>query len=479
MRRWALISILVLALGGCGGARHDRPNVLLVTFDTLRADHVGCYGYESIETPAIDALAARGILFENAYATIPVTLPSHASILTGLYPHQHGVRDNGVYRLDEETTTLAEVLQSAGYETAAFVGAYVLDSDFRIDQGFDHYDDEMDEPLQGEDPFAGGDRFPSYTNRWLERWKQPYQRRAEAVVERAIAWLAGRERTAPFFCWVHLFDPHHAYTPPEPWASMYDPDYDGPVDGTSAGLAKAAEEHGGQVLARDFGRMITLYDGEISYADHWLGELLGSIPESTLVVFTADHGEAFGEHGQFFEHILTIHRETLHVPLILAGPPVEARSSRRGDLAGTIDIVPTVLDALHLPTPPELPGRSLLESPSDTTPERTLYSETLCSRTAVPTRIGSKGVRTRDWSLIHRIAKPDRVLEKRLFHVAADPAEERDLMETEPERADRMASAFEELRALALVDELDPPNFWEFGDDEERLEQLRSLGYID
>ena len=194
--------------------------------------------------------------------------------------------------------------------------AHVLDHVYRIDQGFDVYDDEMEEPLLAESPVRKNLRIPEHTRRWLDKWTEPFQRKAEVTVSRAIEWLeAGREE--PFFCWVHLFDPHLAYSPPDPWTEMYGGDYEGGIDGTAESFERIARETGGRIPVEHVDRMIALYDGEVSYSDHWVGRLLEAVPESTLVVFTSDHGEAFGEHGRFFEHQQTIFSETMRVPLIL------------------------------------------------------------------------------------------------------------------------------------------------------------------
>ncbi len=260
---WIPAFLTLLLVLACSGNRADRPNVLLVTFDTLRADHLSCYGYGRIETPTIDSLAAEGVLFESAYATAPITLPSHTSLLTGLYPHQHGVRDNGVYRLEESTETAAEILRDAGYATAAFVGAHVLDHSYRIDQGFELYDDEMEEALLADSPIKPGTRLPEYTKRWVKSWTQPYQRKAEVVAGRAIDWIRAHDKKRPFFCWVHFFDPHTSYAPPDPWGDLYGARYEGPVDGTPAAFSKVTKDIDDAEYKSHFDRMVALYDGEI------------------------------------------------------------------------------------------------------------------------------------------------------------------------------------------------------------------------
>ena len=206
------------------GAKEPSPvNFLLITIDTIRPDHMGCYGYDRIKTPHMDRLAEKGVLFENAFSPVPITLPSHASILTGTYPSFHGIRNNGTYALSDAAVTLAELLKDKGYATAAFVGAYVLDKRFGLDQGFDLYDDD----LSSEE----------------EQTFMYKERRAESVTHAVIQWLKGRN-PEPFFLWVHYFDPHMQYNPPPPFSAEY---ADRP------------------------------YDGEIAYTDHWIGVLLDAL----------------------------------------------------------------------------------------------------------------------------------------------------------------------------------------------------------
>jgi arylsulfatase A-like enzyme len=274
MRSFPVAVVLLLAAGGIaalGCNRVDlaaspdsgRPSVLLVTIDTLRADHVGVYGAVQAETPRLDALAAAGTRFENAIASTPLTLPSHASLLTGLDPPRHGVRHNGVYRLDGEIETLAERFRAAGYATGAVTGAVVLARRYGLDQGFQSYDDGTSSRRSG----AGG---------FLER-------RAAEVTERALAWLA--QATRPFFLWVHYYDPHHDYRPPQPFAERFS---------------------------------ASPYDGEIAYVDTQLGRLLdglepGGSHRETLILVTSDHGESLGEHGES-THAYTLYDAVLRVP---------------------------------------------------------------------------------------------------------------------------------------------------------------------
>lgn len=312
--------VALAAAGACDSGREAaappppaaRPDVVLITVDTLRWDAVGFAGNSRVRTPTLDRLAAAGRVFTDAHAHNVVTLPSHVNILTGLYPFQHGVRDNAGFVLGEEVPTLATLLSAAGYATGAFVAAYPLDRRYGLARGFDLYDDRF---RRGTDPAA----FVIA------------ERRGDEVVANALGWwrsAAGRPR----FLWLHLYDPHAAYEPPEPFASEYrDHPYLGEVAATDAFLTPLLAPH-----------------------------LDGAEPPA-LVLFTSDHGEALGAHGEL-THGLFAYEPTLKVPLVLWGPGVEP--GRDGRAARHVDIVPTVLEALALAPPGRLPGHSLLGPPS-------------------------------------------------------------------------------------------------------------------
>ncbi len=310
----SLVSLLLILAAGCGpgssgsSPTHEGADVVLITIDTLRADAVGFAGNTRVETPTLDRLAAAGRVFNDAHAHNVVTLPSHTNILTGLYPYQHGVRDNSGFALPARVPTLATLLKKAGYSTGAFVAAYPLDSRFGLNQGFDVYDDS----------FPRGSNPESFVIA---------ERRGDQVVAAARAWWDGQKGKRRFL-WVHLYDPHTAYDPPEPFASRY----------------------------RD-----NLYLGEVAATDSFLAPLLnpfldGAEPPALLVV-TADHGESLGEHGEL-THGLFAYEPTLKVPLAVWGPGVEP--GRDGRAARHVDVVPTVLSFLHLDPPQGLPGASLL-----------------------------------------------------------------------------------------------------------------------
>lgn len=278
-----------------------KPNAILITIDTLRADHVGCYGAKTVKTPTLDALASDGVVFERAISQVPLTWPSHAVILTGTYPFQNGVQDFTGQPLAPKFRSVAQAFKSAGYATGAVVSAFVLDRSWGLARGFDFYDDAFS----------------------AETFKQKdiglVDRRAEESVAHALAWLKKTPRR-PFFLWLHLYDPHSPYDPPEPYRTEY---------------------------------RGKLYDGEIAYADHELGKLiawlkLNKLYESTLIVATSDHGESLGEHGED-EHGFFIYNSTVHVPLIVKPPAGQLVSlQRRGEPVETAAIAPSLLELARI-----------------------------------------------------------------------------------------------------------------------------------
>jgi choline-sulfatase len=316
------VLLLAAAIGGCAADPSPQTasgarNLVLVSIDTLRADRVGAYGHSAARTPVIDALAADGALFTRAFAVAPITLPSHASMMTGLYPPGHAARHNGI-RVDAAVPTLAARLQSAGFATAAFVGAFPLDRRFGLNRGFATYGDRMPRGAPG---------------------RPANERPARAVADEAIEWLH-QHGSSRFFLWIHFFEPHAPYG--------------NPGDARPLGMR---------------------YDDEVAEADRQLGRVLGAVRDrtsSTLVAVTGDHGEAFGEHGEI-AHSIFVYDTTLRVPLVLAGPAVPRR--RIDAPVSHVDLAPTLLRLLELPAidsdgidlAPALAGRGL--------PPRDLYAE--------------------------------------------------------------------------------------------------------
>src|SRR5712692_398562 len=321
-RRAVAVAGLALALlvsSRCSSApdwlsgRSNRPlNLLLISSDTLRADHLGSYGYAPARTPQLDALAARGLRFGQATTVVPLTLPAHASLMTGTFPGYNGVRDNGGFYLPDGQVTLAETLRGHGYRTGGFVGSFVLDSRWGIGQGFDRYFDDFD--------------LTKYEGVGMD----VVQRRGDEVVDEALKWL-GQEREQPFFAWVHLYDPHTPYEAPAPFRAGY------PATLTGA------------------------YDAEIAWTDSLVWRLLESLAsdgrlQRTLVVAVGDHGESLGEHGEQ-THGFFIYDATVRIPLIVAGPGVPVREV--SDQVRIVDVMPTALALLGVAVPREVQGRSL------------------------------------------------------------------------------------------------------------------------
>jgi arylsulfatase A-like enzyme/Flp pilus assembly protein TadD len=318
----ALIAVLVAVWGLAARPRwapwlfpSKAPrNLLLVSIDTLRADHLGCYGYAGAQTPRLDGLARSGLRFEKATTVVPLTLPAHSSLMTGTFPAWHGVRDNGGFYLGDEQVTLAKVLRDKGYRTGGFVGAFVLDRRWGIAQGFERFFDDFD----------------------LERFKDSpsmdaIQRPGGEVVDKALEWLAGH-LDQPFFTWVHLYDPHTPYEAPEPYRSRFPKTLRG------------------------------AYDAEIAYADALVGRLLDALAADgrlaeTLVVVVADHGEMLGEHGEQ-THGFFIYEGATHIPLIISGPSVPTRTIP--DQVRIVDVMPTILELLRVPIPSVVQGVSLM-----------------------------------------------------------------------------------------------------------------------
>ncbi|MGA1791035.1 MAG: tetratricopeptide repeat protein [bacterium] len=396
-------------------------NFLLITIDTIRPDHIGCYGYDRIKTPHIDRLAEKGILFENAFSPVPITLPSHTSILTGTYPGFHGIRNNGTYAVSDAAVTLAELLKDEGYATAAFVGAYVLDKRFGLDQGFDVYDDDL--------------------SREEEQTFTYKERRAESVTNAVIQWLKERNPSR-FFLWVHYFDPHMHYNPPPPFSAEY---ADRP------------------------------YDGEIAYTDHWIGVLLdvlhqSGISENTIVILTGDHGEGLGEH-QEKTHGIFIYDTTLQVPLIFNCPRLFPRSGRIRSLVRLIDIAPTILSLAGCKINRDMQGVSLLPliNKKDSDLKLILYCESFYpqfSHNWSPLM----GLRTSKWKYIQAPIKE-------LYRVEKDHQELKNVFEKEHEQADKLASQLDRLqdRITASRSTKDDQRITL---DEKSRERLRSLGYV-
>ncbi|HEX9093443.1 MAG TPA: sulfatase-like hydrolase/transferase, partial [Coriobacteriia bacterium] len=372
------------------------------------------YGNARAETPRIDALAASGVRFTAAYAHNVITLASHANILSGRLPFEHGVHDNSGFRFPAGLDTAATLLKRAGYRTGAFVSAFTVDSQFGLDRGFDVYDDD----------FADAGPRPAFLIQ---------ERPGTETVQRAKRWIDGAS-TQPYFCWVHIFEPHYPYTPPEPFAARF---ADRP------------------------------YDGEVAAADAALAPLLDPILNAgtnggTLVILTSDHGESLGEHGEA-THGIFAYDATLKVPLVVYAPQLW-RPRVIDQPAFHIDLLPTMLDAVGLPVPSTLRGRSLVDAlAGGTLPTRTGYFEALSA------------MLTRGWAPLRGIidgeSKYIDLPIRELYDLRADLHETRNLADGQPARADAMRSRLVTFGAVNEAIERSPENA-------EVRERLRSLGYL-
>ena len=414
-------SLRGLAAERPGSRTVPRPNLVLITIDTLRPDHLHCYQYEQIQTPSIDSLAADGIRFEQAYTPLPVTLPSHSVILTGTYPMMSGMHDFSGNKLNPKQPTLATVLRARGYDTGAVVAAAVLDRRFGLNQGFDFYYDHFD--------------FSRLAETNLDLMERP----ANEVIDQTLAWLA-KPRKKPFFLWVHLYDPHHPYKPPAPFNEKY---------------------------------KSNLYDGEIAFADAQLGRLLRYLKEHTLydrtlVALTGDHGEGLGEHGEK-THGFFIYNSTLHVPLIIKPPQrVKFAAKVLSKQISLVDLMPTLLGLLNTPVPAEVQGKNLAGlllrgGEGEASP---LYSETFLPRIHFNWS-ELRGLNARDYHFIDG-PKPE------LYDVSKDPHELRNLFAEKQavsgELRGRLTTVIRQYtpaHELAQKSILDP----------ELADRLRSLGY--
>lgn len=407
------------------GAEGQRasPNLVLVTLDTTRADHLGCYGADGDSTPVLDRLAARGTRFARALTPSPLTLPAHASLLTGLAPRAHGLRDNGIGSLPDDVPTLATVLAERGYATAAFVASRVLDRRFGLDRGFAVYDDAMAAERLGEFGYP--------------------ERDAAAVTEAALGWLAERPKEKPFFLWVHYYDPHAPYAPPAHFRNY----------------SRKQGTHGD-------------YAGEITYVDTEVGRLLAALPDGgagTVVAAVGDHGESLGEHGED-GHGIFLYGATLHVPLILAGPGVGADEVHE-DLVGTVDLAPHLLGLLGTGSakgkekPQAGDAGGALASGRRLGDARHAFSETHMPANAY------------GWAPLaavtdagHRLI---RAPEPELYDLTADPAERRNVVRERRKVFVRLAEVLRQHETHTAKRDADA-----VAADEELARTLRSLGYL-
>ena len=405
--------------GGHAAKPKSRPDVLLITIDTLRADHIGAYGARAAETPTMDALARYGTLFERAYSQVPLTLASHTSLLTGTYPFHNGVQDFTGQPLKPDIRSIAQALRANGYDTGAVVSSYVLDRSWGLNRGFDFY----------YDVFKG--------KSFLENDPGLVERKAETSVDEALRWLR-RPRSKPFFFWLHLYDPHSGYDPPEPFRTRF------------------AESP---------------YDGEIAYADREVGRVIAYLKQRDLydhmlIVLASDHGESLGEHGEK-EHGFFVYHSTLHVPLVVK-PPLNngIRPHHVTDPVPIMGIAPTILGILKLHDPIEQQFETGSLFDSVTPGSARVYSESFYSFSS----FGWSPVRTINSSSYQFIEAP----KPELYDLRSDPEEKQNLIANQPAVASVMD---QELKDLVL--RYAPHGSAEGGQlGAEAVEKLRALGYM-
>jgi arylsulfatase A-like enzyme/predicted Zn-dependent protease len=401
------------------------PNVLLITLDTTRADHIACYGYPDVKTPNLDALAGRGVLFEQAATSSPLTLPAHCSIMTGMYPTYHGVRVNGNTALSQEQTTIAEVLSARGYRCGAFIGAFVLDGRWGLNQGFQYYDDQFD----------------------LRKYKHldlgEVQRPGSEVMDAALAWLDS-EKADPFFAWIHLYDPHAPYEPPEPYYSEY------------AGRGR-----------------VGLYDGEIASMDDQIGRCVAwleknGLADETIIVLIGDHGEGLGSHGEG-THGYFIYDYAAHVPFIITTPLPGTQGVRVPSQVRAVDVFPTVLGLLGLEGRAGVHGRSVvpLMFRPNARREEPAYAESM----APNIQFGWSPLQSLRTTRYKYIDAPN----AELYDISRDTGERDNLLKERPDIARSMKAALDRLtaetsRGAPLPQAADL--------DRETVERLAALGYV-
>lgn len=434
-------------------------NILLISIDTLRADHLSCYGYARPTSPVIDNLAAGGVRFENHIAAAPSTLPSHASIFTSLYPSTHKAEVTRNIALHDDAETLAEALHKEGYVTAAFTGGGQIDRRYGLDQGFDIYNDD-----------GGG---------------------IDPVMQKTIGWLR-ENHDSPFFLFFHTYETHHPYDPPPPFDGRYFPEYEGPL-GREIAVETIRDINDGHRAADEADRrhIEAMYDGEIAYMDSRLDSLFRELKElgiwdSTLILFTSDHGEEFDEHGKVGTHSHTVYDELLQVPLIIRFPDERAGEMVVRRATSGLDVFPTLLDILGIAPLPRFQGFSLLPllSNPESRAERTILSER-------ESRLFHKALRYGRHKLIlrHGLSKMNSVFARmficgkrasrgvELYDITNDPGETENLM-----RSDKFVTVafYNELRRVVEENRLyaSAISDSQIEIDEALREKLRALGYF-
>jgi arylsulfatase A-like enzyme len=463
--------LLIVAVGGSaatwwllrgprdgGAARH----VILISLDTTRADFLGCYGNEQVKTPSLDRVASESIQFTDYMTAAPSTLASHASLFTGKYPHTHGAARNG-FVVSEENATLAEVLKEAGFHTAAFIGAFPLDSRFQLAQGFDHYDQAFS--LLAETHGGGHD-----------------ERRAEEVTEAAMRYLEDTGIPERLFLFVHYFDPHLPYDPPSPYDRMYDPDGPlGAVDVDAVRRECLASPGGASPTAR---RLSLQYAGEVSYMDHHIGRLLDflrrkGVLDQALLIVTSDHGEGLCEPTEPFDHGTTTVQSTVRSVGMIRSPGSATAGTKLTGTASAIDVLPTVLEALNLPIPSGVEGEAIDLARPDAARVRFCEATRPNDRSVeVPGEWTNarkeRCVRDGRWKFI----QTPWLSTERFFDLDADPLETTNLLDSPTEESQAAAGELRRKLEAWAASARPLPSQFDTSQREETERRLRSLGYV-
>jgi len=410
-------------------------NLILITIDTLRADHLGCYGYRENTSPFLDEFARNGVLFSNAYVQIPLTLPSHTAILTSTHPKINGVRLNGYCQAKDELITLAEVMKEEGYSTFAVIGGFPLDGRFGLSQGFDLYDDRMEDE----------EAFDKDFKQWHHHKFLRYERKANEVTDRAKQILQKVGKREKFFLWLHYFDPHWRYKPPKKFTKLF----------------KLA------------------YDGEIAFVDTEIASFFEQLKErrfhkNSLVVITSDHGEGLMEHGEE-GHGWELFNSTLKIPLMLYYPGVLPENIKIDTLCQSIDIMPTVLELMGIHPPAGIEGQSLasiIKGEEDEASERCVFAESNKPRVLYNNKTRYCLIKG-NFKLIAYYSADHQPEEYKLFNLKEDPKELKELASFYPEKVEELAEEINRFFNPAAQ------NYSFFSTDKEVLEKLKALGYID
>ena len=459
----AALSMLVLAVG-CSPNQSESsrpPNVLLVSIDTLRPDHLHAYGYDRPTSPTIDRLAREGARFENAIAPTSWTLPSHITLLTGLPPSAHGVTKGG-RRLLPEATTLAEIFHRTGYETVGFVSGPFLRAIYGYEQGFDRYDDEIATPILR----------ASHSDVTSPK-----------LVEKLLGWLGDRDDSRPFFAFLHMWDPHYDFIPPPPYDTMFDPDYEGTMTGENFTSSK---DFRWGMDERDFEHVLALYDGEIRYTDDHLGQIIEALEsqgllDDTIIVVTSDHGEEFLEHRRK-GHAQSLFEEVIRIPLVVRYPKGVRAGAVFDDQVRLADVAPTIVGLAGV----DAAGFPSVEAPVFGARDLSLW---LAGDRALPSfprllAVGSlqfmgldaSSVRTNQTKVIRTRSK--KATSTAAFDMVKDPMEKRSLSRGRP-LPDEARDLLEEEAEWDAAWSTAPVLSRSFKEDAAQEQRLRALGYME